>query len=109
MPDHRRANVVLWPRANKHNREFRVLPRYRPMEPVDVLRLIAAYRFILPKADIGVFGGRERALRELQPLMFIAGANATLIGDYLTTKGQSPNKDLQMIKDLGLEIERGHA
>lgn len=79
---------------------------YQPMKPLEVLRLVATYRFVLPKADLGVFGGRERALGDLQPLMFIAGANVTLVGDYLTTKGQSPKKDLQMIKDLGLEIDK---
>jgi biotin synthase len=78
---------------------------YKPMSPLEVLRLVATYRFLLPKADIGVFGGRENALRDLQPLMFLAGANVTLIGDYLTTKGQAPTEDLQMIKDLGLEID----
>ncbi len=79
---------------------------YQPLAPFEVLKLIAAYRFILPTQDIGVFGGREKALGSLQPLMFIAGANVTLVGDYLTTKGQPPEKDLQMIKDLGLEIDR---
>lgn len=79
---------------------------YKSISPLEVLKLVATYRFILPKSDIGIFGGRERALGELQPLMFIAGANVTLVGDYLTTKGAPPEKDLQMIKDLGLEIER---
>jgi len=78
---------------------------HKPMSPLEVLRLVATYRFILPKADIGVFGGRENALGNLQPLMFMAGANVTLVGDYLTTKGQPPEKDLQMLKDLGLEID----
>jgi len=79
---------------------------YQPMSAFEVLKLVATYRFILPDKDIGIFGGRERALGSLQPLMFIAGANVTLIGDYLTTKGQPPEKDLQMIKDLGLEIDK---
>ncbi|OGB90980.1 biotin synthase BioB [candidate division WOR-1 bacterium RIFCSPHIGHO2_01_FULL_53_15] len=77
---------------------------YKPMTPFEVLKLVAAYRFCLPDKDIGVFGGREKALGTLQPLMFIAGANVTLVGDYLTTKGQSPEQDLKMISDLGLEI-----
>lgn len=77
---------------------------HQPMTPIEVLKLVAAYRFILPGKDVGVFGGREKALGSLQPLMFAAGANVTLIGDYLTTKGQMAEKDLQMIKDLGLEI-----
>ena len=78
---------------------------HKPLTPFEVLKLVATYRFILPTQDIGVFGGRERALGTLQPLMFIAGANVTLIGDYLTTKGQAPEKDLQMIKELGLEVD----
>jgi len=77
---------------------------YKQMTPFEVLKLVAAYRFILPTQDIGIFGGRERSLGTLQPLMFIAGANVTLIGDYLTTKGEAPEKDLQIIRDLGLEI-----
>lgn len=79
---------------------------YKPMSPLEVLRLIATYRFLFPKADVGLFGGRELSLRELQPLMFIAGANVTLVGNYLTTNGQEPSKDLQMIADLGLEVGR---
>jgi len=78
---------------------------YQPMPPFEALKLVATYRFILSDKDIGVFGGRESSLGSLQPLMFIAGANVTLIGDYLTTKGQSPEKDLKMLKDLGLEID----
>jgi biotin synthase len=77
---------------------------YKPMSPFEVLKLVAAYRFVLPSQDIGIFGGRERSLGTLQPLMFIAGANVTLIGDYLTTKGEAPERDLQIIRDLGLEI-----
>jgi len=74
------------------------------MEPLDVLRLVATYRFILPDKDIGIFGGRELSLGSLQPLMFIAGANMTLMGDYLTTSGNRPEDDLRMISDLGFEV-----
>jgi len=78
---------------------------HKPMSPYEVLRLIAVYRLIFDDKDIGLFGGREKALKTLQPLLFIAGANVILVGDYLTTKGAEPNYDLQMIKDLGLEVE----
>jgi biotin synthase len=76
------------------------------MMPLEVLRLLAVYRLIFPEKDIGIFGGREISLRSLQPLMFLGGANMTLIGNYLTTTGNSPQTDLQMIKDLGLKIEK---
>jgi biotin synthase len=78
---------------------------YRPLKPLEVLRLVAVYRLILQDKDIGVFGGRELSLGTLQPLMFLAGANVTLIGNYLTTKGQEPDRDLKMIEELGLEID----
>ncbi len=77
---------------------------HQPLSPREVLKLVAAYRFVLPTQDIGLFGGRERSLGALQPLMFFAGANVTLIGDYLTSKGQAPEQDLQIIRKLGLEI-----
>lgn len=35
--------------------------------------------------------------------MYIAGANMTLLGNYLTTAGNTPEEDIKMISDLGLE------
>ncbi len=74
-----------------------------PLPPLEILKTIAVYRFILPRKEIMVAGGREVNLRDLQPLMFVAGASATMIGNYLTTTGQDPQKDLQMLRDLGLD------
>jgi len=52
-----------------------------------------------------VCGGREKILRELQSWIFYAGANGMMVGGYLTTPGRQPEQDIQMIKDLGFEIE----
>jgi biotin synthase len=73
------------------------------LEPMEILKIIAVYRFILPDKGIKVAGGREENLRDVQSWMFYAGANSTMIGDYLTTSGKLPEDDLQMIKDLGLK------
>ena len=73
------------------------------MKPMEILRLIALYRFILPKTGIKVAGGRVLNLRDMQSWMFYAGATAILSGNYLTTAGRAVEDDLQMIKDLGLE------
>jgi biotin synthase len=78
------------------------------LPPLKILSIIAAYRLVLPRKNILVCGGREVSLRDLQPLMFLAGANGTMLGHYLTTKGRSPEEDLQMIADLGLEAVDGH-
>ncbi len=36
--------------------------------------------------------------------MFKAGANSIVIGDYLTTKGNSISKDITMINKIGYEV-----
>jgi len=49
-------------------------------------------------------GGREAVFGELQPLALLAGANAVIAGNYLTTRGQRASEDLDMIRSLGLPI-----
>ncbi len=56
----------------------------------------------MPAIDLFVCGGREEILRDGQELLFAAGANGILGGNYLTTKGQDPKKDIEMIENLGL-------
>jgi biotin synthase len=74
-----------------------------PLPPLELLQTIACFRFVLPQADIMVAGGRVVNLRDTQSLMFMAGASALMVGNYLTTLNQPVEKDLQMIRDLGLE------
>ena len=76
----------------------------RPLEPPEVLTVIAMFRLVLPDTDIKIAGGREISLRSMQSWMFYAGATSCLIGNYLTTYGRDPAEDLQMIRDLGLTI-----
>lgn len=73
-----------------------------PVPPLEYLFSIALFRFILPQADIRTCGGREKGLRTLQPMMYLAGCNGTMIGNYLTTEGRNPTVDVQEILDLGL-------
>lgn len=74
-----------------------------PLEPLEILKTIACFRFVLPRQEILVAGGRTVNLRDAQCMIFMAGASALMVGNYLTTTGQPVEKDLQMIKDLGLE------
>jgi biotin synthase len=75
-----------------------------PIAPLEILKTIALFRLILPRAEIRICGGREFGLRTLQCLMYLAGANGTMIGNYLTTEGRSPSEDIQEILDLGFKI-----
>jgi biotin synthase len=76
-----------------------------PVEPLEYLKIIAVFRFILPNSDIRLCGGREVNLRDMQSWIFRAGANAMMVGNYLTTEGRSAELDLQMIKDQNLKIK----
>ncbi len=74
-----------------------------PLAPLEILKSIACFRFILPRQEIKIAGGRTVNLRDAQSLIFMAGASAMMVGNYLTTLNQPVEKDLQMLKDLGLD------
>jgi biotin synthase len=74
------------------------------LSPTRCLNVLCLYRFLNPTASLRISGGREVHLRSLQSLGLYV-ANSIFIGDYLTTKGQSAEADLQMIRDMGFEIE----
>ena len=73
-----------------------------PLPVIEILKTIACFRFILPRQEIMIAGGRTVNLRDAQSLVFMAGASALMVGNYLTTLNQPVEKDLQMLKDLGL-------
>lgn len=76
------------------------------LTPIECLKTIALYRFMLPAKDIVICGGRQVNLRDMQCLIFAAGANGMMIGNCLTTPGRPPEEDLQMIRDLGLKPKK---
>lgn len=75
----------------------------QPLAPLEILKTIACFRLILPRQEIMIAGGRAVNLRDLQSMVFMAGASALMVGNYLTTINQPVAKDLQMLKDLGLD------
>jgi len=80
----------------------------QPLPPMEILKTIACFRFILPRQEIMIAGGRTINLRDLQSMIFMAGASALMVGNYLTTLNQPVEKDLQMLKDLGLDPNWEH-
>jgi biotin synthase len=75
-----------------------------PLLPMKILSIVSTFRLLLPDRIIKMAGGREKNLRDLQSLMFFAGADSTIVGNYLTTRGRPAEEDLRMIRDLGLQI-----
>ncbi|MCG3204793.1 MAG: Biotin synthase [Elusimicrobia bacterium] len=80
------------------------LAQVHHLTPLRCLKILALFRLVHPTAELRVSGGREVHLRHLQPLGLMM-ANSIFIGDYLTTQGQPPQSDLEMIRDLGFQVE----
>lgn len=101
--DLRKLQVESIPLNFLHAIDGTPLQQKEYLRPQDCLRALCMFRFVNPSSELRIAGGRERHLRSLQPLGLLI-ANSIFVGDYLTTKGQLPDEDYQMISDLGLEI-----
>jgi len=74
------------------------------VQPNFALRALCMFRFVHPRTDLRVAGGREITLRALQ-VMALYPANSIFTQGYLTTAGATPHDDHQMIRDAGFELE----
>jgi biotin synthase len=75
----------------------------QPLDPLEALKIISIYRFILPDKEIRVCGGRMQTLGDLNAMIFFAGADGLLTGNYLTTPGRYFEDDLKLIRSCGLK------
>ncbi len=78
------------------------------LNPRYCLKVLCMFRMVNPDREIRIAGGREVHLRSMQALGLYP-ANSLFVGDYLTTKGQLPEADMQMIGDMGFELEMNPA
>jgi biotin synthase len=74
-----------------------------PLPPEDILRTVALFRFAMPDRDIRFAAGRAH-LGDRRDLIFQAGANGLMIGDFLTKPGIDPMEDRKLLDKLGLRI-----
>ena len=81
------------------------LPAIDPLAPMEMLRIIAAFRLFLPRQNIFIAAGRTH-LGQLLPMMLAAGASGMMIGDFLTTAKRTVDDDLAMLDELGLVPRR---
>jgi biotin synthase len=75
-----------------------------PPSPTRCLKVLSLFRFVHPKTEIRIAGGREHNLRSLQAQALYIG-DSLFVGGYLTTPGQKPEEAWRMIEDMGFEIE----
>ncbi|HTN52915.1 MAG TPA: biotin synthase BioB [Anaeromyxobacter sp.] len=70
----------------------------------ECLAALAVFRLMMPTAHIFVMGGREVNLGEDQKRIFRAGANGTMVGNYLTSAGRAPDQTVGMVEGQGLRL-----
>jgi biotin synthase len=79
----------------------------RRISPREALQSIALFRLVLPSAWLRLAGGREYVLGELQGMGLLAGANALIVGNYLTTGGRPAEDDHALLEALGMPVADG--
>ncbi len=81
------------------------LEKQKPVDPLDLVRMVAAARITMPGARVRLSAGRAELSREAQALCFMAGANSIFYGEkLLTTSNNDAAEDRAMIEELGLKI-----
>ncbi|MDR0467108.1 MAG: biotin synthase BioB, partial [Deltaproteobacteria bacterium] len=73
-----------------------------PAPAWEALAVIALLRLMHPERDIICCGGRTQTLQQCEALMFAAGANALMTGNYLTTEGSPFQRDKALLDALGI-------
>jgi biotin synthase len=76
------------------------------MDPWEAVKWIAIFRLIMPDALFRLCGGRVENLGELQRTAVKAGLNGVMMGNFLTTLGNTPEDDRTMFEELGLNVAR---
>ncbi len=74
-----------------------------PVDSIQLVRLIAMARLTFPKARVRLSAGRDRMIREVQVLCFLAGANSIFFGEkLLTAPNPAATDDAALFRALGL-------
>jgi biotin synthase len=74
-----------------------------PVDPMDLVRMIAVARVLMPRSRVRLSAGRTSVSREGQMMCLYAGANSIFYGEkLLTTPNPDADEDLALIRDAGL-------
>jgi biotin synthase len=77
-----------------------------PVDPLDLVRMVAAARIMMPLSRVRLSAGRRDLTKEAQILCFLAGANSIFYGDkLLTTANNDTADDLALIEEAGLSVQ----
>jgi biotin synthase len=103
------ANLEPQPESVPINALVRIpgtpLAELPPIDPLDLVRMIAIARLLMPKARVRLSAGRTELTREAQVLCMMAGANSIFFGEQLlTTPNPEQDADMQLLRDTGMGV-----
>lgn len=79
------------------------------VDPLELVRMIATARIVMPRARVRLSAGRSALSREAQVLCFAAGANSIFFGEKLLTTGNADtDSDVALMKAAGLKAAPAH-
>ena len=74
-----------------------------PLEPLELVRMLAVARIIMPGVELRLSAGREALSDETQALCYLAGANSIFFGARLLTIGNPAHeRDMALFDKLGI-------
>jgi len=80
------------------------------IDSLELVRMCAVARIIMPKARVRLSAGRKNLTREAQVLCFMAGANSIFYGEsLLTTANNETNEDLALLNEIGAKVLPAYA
>jgi biotin synthase len=81
-----------------------------PVDPLDMVRMVAMARVLMPRSRVRLSAGRTALSREAQVLCMLAGANSIFYGEkLLTTPNPGQDEDRSLLRDAGVEVLRTQA
>jgi len=79
-----------------------------PVDPLELVRMVATARILMPYSRVRLSAGREQLGREAQILCLLAGADSIFYGDtLLTTSNPAVTADRELLAAAGVQVEEG--
>lgn len=79
-------------------------------DPLELVRMIATARILMPRSMVRLSAGRLSLSQEAQALCFLAGANSVFLGEkLLTTPNPGEDRDRELLDKLGMKLQAAHA
>ena len=77
-----------------------------PVDPLELVRMVATARILMPFSRVRLSAGREQLSREAQILCLLAGADSIFYGDtLLTTSNPAVAADRELLAAAGVRVQ----